>query len=904
MVLIVVLYLTSIISIQSKTYRISHTISSNFLQSHITFPMKYEESRETIETRRELCLDEYRQQERSYKWRYRLSPDCAQYCTITKDCQKREESSACVNPLWPLRTIKYVQKYKRICYIRITEILQYEQAEQICHRYGLQLAIIDNIQLLERLKQLNMFNITCKGQCPKTRGYYIGLKRLLNSKNQSESKWIWSNNVTWTQNDIDCDDYSNTSYVNTNLLCYIGNDGQKKVTIWNKNEPNNYESDYYQVGEQCVEIVVYTDKKSLLEQIGKLNDIPCTKPTLGAICQMKDIKPFNFTRFESFAKIIDFNKTEISDKNLLFTFKNIISANLNMITVMTEILEDLLNLSSFTMKQTIDILNIFDQLINITGQIEVENDSLKLVTNKLLQFLNLFPAKIQIENKQNLSFQYENIHITILDINFENESNQWFRINTDNYQENINKHSNIIIEINIQALQTKLIKSNNYRIIEIIFANFNLFPQINMTNIGIPISYQIANLTTIKTNEDLIRFQIQVSDSLQSYNLSCVYWSFDKNNGSWITDNGCRFVGYVNNYAQCYCNHLTHFALLMISEPEQTLELLSTVEEFVLTFVTYIGICLSIFGLIITLITYVFFRYSSRHRSHISLIMLCLSILFVNCLYIPFSLTQSNLSKIKRHISCTILGFLFHYFFIASFMWMLIMAIVQYIHFVRIFNAHISHFFIKSCIIGWIIPLIFPCLVIFFGSNGGYTIEHRCWINHQILLYSTFLVPISIIVIFKDKKKYSKFQLGATLCCFVSIGCTWFFGILVFIDPSFSHQLIFCICNSFQGFLIFLFHVYLSKPKRALWQTFFIERGFHQRSPTSHDDKDLRTISHSTSRNTSGITRSDKFCFSQTSTSLSIDQQVSLTQNNSKRNEVLNAEQLQLNGLSNVTIHT
>jgi len=27
--------------------------------------------------------------------------------------------------------------------------------------------------------------------------------------------------------------------------------------------------------------------KSSLEQIGKLNDIPCTKPTLGVICQME-----------------------------------------------------------------------------------------------------------------------------------------------------------------------------------------------------------------------------------------------------------------------------------------------------------------------------------------------------------------------------------------------------------------------------------------------------------------------------------------------------------------------------------------------------------------------------------------------------------------------------------------
>jgi hypothetical protein len=170
--------------------------------------------------------------------------------------------------------------------------------------------------------------------------------------------------------------------------------------------------------------------------------------------------------------------------------------------------------------------------------------------------------------------------------------------------------------------------------------------------------------------------------------------------------------------------------------------------------------------------------------------MLCLSILLVNCLYIPFSFTETNLSQMKRKIFCSILGFLFHYFFLTSFMWMLIMAIVQYMHFVRILNSHISHFFIKTCVIGWFIPLIFPGFVIFFGTNHGYTGERRCWINNQLLLYLTFLTPISVIVmcnlilfgfilksIFHHDKKIvtlqknrSKLQLGAALCCFVSIG--------------------------------------------------------------------------------------------------------------------------------------
>ncbi len=89
------------------------------------------------------------------------------------------------------------------------------------------------------------------------------------------------------------------------------------------------------------------------------------------------------------------------------------------------------------------------------------------------------------------------------------------------YIENSEDEPNTIIELNMRVLGTQLGSSDdNYRIIETIFSNFNLFPQANKSNqakensshlLGIPISYQIANRTMIKANEDLVRFQIRVS---------------------------------------------------------------------------------------------------------------------------------------------------------------------------------------------------------------------------------------------------------------------------------------------------------------------------------------------------------------------------------------------------------
>ena len=97
------------------------------------------------------------------------------------------------------------------------------------------------------------------------------------------------------------------------------------------------------------------------------------------------------------------------------------------------------------------------------------------------------------------------------------------------------------------------------------------------------------------------------------------------------------------------------------------------------------------------------------------------------------------------------------------------------------------------------------------------------------------------------------------------LGCTWLFGILVLLRPIFLHQLIFCISNSLQGFLIFLFHVYLSKPKRELWQTFFIQHGLHQRPHSSTSHKQLLTTNNSSGGQISSLTRPVKFRFTSVS---------------------------------------
>lgn len=171
--------------------------------------------------------------------------------------------------------------------------------------------------------------------------------------------------------------------------------------------------------------------------------------------------------------------------------------------------------------------------------------------------------------------------------------------------------------------------------------------------------------------------------------------------------------------------------------------------------------------------------------------MLCLSIFLVNCFYIPLSLTKPTISAMVLNPFCNLVAFIFHYFLLTSFFWMLIVAVIQYMQFVRVFNSHISNFFIKSCFIGWVCPILFPFIVVLVSRYGGYFGVSRCWISDPILLYMTLIGPISLIIlcnialfiltmksIFRHNNlskstaanNRSKLQFSAAVCCFVSIG--------------------------------------------------------------------------------------------------------------------------------------
>jgi len=92
------------------------------------------------------------------------------------------------------------------------------------------------------------------------------------------------------------------------------------------------------------------------------------------------------------------------------------------------------------------------------------------------------------------------------------------------------------------------------------------------------------------------------------------------------------------------------------------------------------------------LINSFFLRKLRRHFSQKSLLLLSINLLFVNILFSIIGL------DIVTHLSCIIIASLLHYFVLSSFSWMFIMALIQYLLFVKVFPRSISAFTRKAAV--------------------------------------------------------------------------------------------------------------------------------------------------------------------------------------------------------------
>ncbi|XP_065351945.1 latrophilin Cirl isoform X3 [Cloeon dipterum] len=314
-------------------------------------------------------------------------------------------------------------------------------------------------------------------------------------------------------------------------------------------------------------------------------------------------------------------------------------------------------------------------------------------------------------------------------------------------------------------------------------------------------------------------------------NPTCVFWDYTMS--AWSSE-GCEVEATNRTHTECKCNHLTNFAILM--DVHETL--LAPTHEAYLRILTYIGCAISIIFLLLTIITFQFFRNLKSDRTTIHK-NLCF------CLLIGESVFLAGIGQTDKHILCGIVAAILHYSFLSAFAWMFLEGYQLYVMLVEVFDAEkprIKWYYI----IGYGAPLIIV-LVSGIVDFDGYGTDRYCWLTTENYFIWSFVGPVIAVILAnlvflsmavykmcrhsstsvpvktkeharlasvsgKEENAHSnKIQTnlswlrGAIALVFL-LGLTWTFGLLFLNKETAIMAYVFTILNSLQGLFIFVFH--------------------------------------------------------------------------------------------------
>ena len=108
-----------------------------------------------------------------------------------------------------------------------------------------------------------------------------------------------------------------------------------------------------------------------------------------------------------------------------------------------------------------------------------------------------------------------------------------------------------------------------------------------------------------------------------------------------------------------------------------------------------------------------------RNYIHVNL---CISLAVAQLTFIAGVDKNSNTDNVPIH--CQVIAVLLHYFFLVSFMWMLMEGVVLYVALVRVFVKHKKRYMVAFTVASYGLPLLYMGLITlplgFALPNGSY----------------------------------------------------------------------------------------------------------------------------------------------------------------------------------------
>ncbi|XP_050000472.1 adhesion G-protein coupled receptor G5 isoform X2 [Alexandromys fortis] len=343
---------------------------------------------------------------------------------------------------------------------------------------------------------------------------------------------------------------------------------------------------------------------------------------------------------------------------------------------------------------------------------------------------------------------------------------------------------------------------------------------------------------TVKNLQNPVNISFWHNRSLEGYTVTCVFWKEGASQHSWgaWSPEGCYTEQPSPSQVLCRCNHLTYFAVLMLSGDPVPAELRVPLE-----YISLVGCSISVMAALLTILLYAHSRACSIHRKQsesVTRIHMNLhgSVLLLNVTFLLSS--QMALPTVPRSV-CTVLAATLHYALLSCLTWMAIEGFNLYLLLGRVYNVYIHRYLLKLCVLGWGFPALLVLLLLVIKSSvyGPHVISFSksqengtsfqnvsmCWVRspmvHRVLvmgyggltsLFNLLVLAWALRILCRLRapdKALSSWAYRDTFMVLgltVLLGTTWalaFFSFGVFLLPQIF---LFTIFNSLYGFFLFL----------------------------------------------------------------------------------------------------
>ncbi|XP_071956162.1 uncharacterized protein [Antedon mediterranea] len=549
--------------------------------------------------------------------------------------------------------------------------------------------------------------------------------------------------------------------------------------------------------------------------------------------------------------------TEENAEKVITAVNNITTSESDTITpdgleATAEIIESVTSVNSTSAEVTSTLVDTVASLFKVDEEVLLESQMETQAPSRIVESLEEQLAVVDLENDKyefvtsSVAVQAQNVKTNELEntgIGFASyqSADTSVIVNVTGFSEEDELDNSASVSIYIPSTITEMFATSNgssaaFRIVTVVYNDSSLFPT-NQFNTdrrpnGQVISLSIPGVELNNLSDPIITTFIPAEISANNNETACVFWDFELDgNGGWSSA-GCYLAnGSLDGSDRqiCHCDHLTNFAILMnfygddkVPSPELA------------KYITYIGLGVSIVCLIATIFTFTTNRKLRRSKPQQILCHLCVSLLFLYFIFLV------GIDKTKKESTCTAIAGLIHYFLLTSIFWMSVQAINMYYSFVKVYNTHVSRFFVKACLFAWGLPSVIVAITVGVDVDNYANTKHYCFLFVTRMYYSVAL-PIAILLLFNlvvftmvmyslsklgnvakqahriRKKNKGMHLLQNAVCISVVMGMTWLIGFFAIGSASGMIQILFCILNSFQGFFIFLMYCLRSKDIRKFW---------------------------------------------------------------------------------------